>query len=180
MPLAEHLIKGRETLLTQWVQRADAVYAFETAGFVRSSQDSLSNPVGRRTLEAAAALFDALLAPRPDQQALTPALTEFVKVRAVQDLPPEKALAALFAFKPLIRAYLAAEAVFVDFALREELAVLDARVDELALLSFALYSRCREELFQLRLADMRRRSDVFVRLAQQRGQSGPEEETPGA
>ena len=168
MSLAEHLHKGRTALLSQWVQGAESVYAFDTAGFLRSKQDSVANPVGLRTREAAEALFAAMLEPEPDMEALTPPLAEFLRVRAIQDLPPEKTLAAFFSFKHLIRAYLAQESVFVDFALREELTHLEARIDELALLAFSIYSRCREELFHLRLQDMRRRSDVFVRLAQKR------------
>lgn len=183
MFLAEHLHKGRAALLSQWVQGAESVYAFDTAGFLRSRQDTLANPVGLRTREAAEALFAALLEPEPDMEALTPPLAEFLRVRAVQDLPPEKTLAAFFAFKPLIRAYLAQESVFIDFALREELTRLEGRIDELALLAFSIYSRCREELFHLRLQDMRRRSDVFVRLAQKRdpaSQDARQDPLPGA
>ncbi len=165
-PVLEHFCAS---LAGSWVAAANAVYPFATDGFLRSSQDPFANPVGRRSAELAPLLCRAVIGLPHDDAALSAALEEFVRVRAVQDLPPETSLEALFACKGIIRSCLKDQGIELAQTDRQELEAMDTRCDSLALRAFGMYSRQREAFFEARIQDVRRRHSQILRLAERHG-----------
>jgi len=86
-------------------------------------------------------------------------LDDLVRLRAVQDFTPAQALAFLFSLKKIIRDELR-EAN--HDAPHEELFEFEARIDRLALSAFEIYARCREQLFEIRMNQMRRDNHVLI------------------
>ncbi|MDL2210620.1 RsbRD N-terminal domain-containing protein [Desulfovibrio sp. OttesenSCG-928-O18] len=169
MRLALVLEKARPALANRWAEAANAVYPFAATGFLRTRQDPFANPVGQRSRELAEVLLAAVLGAPHSGQALRAALEEFVRVRAMQDLPPETSLQVMFAYKDIIRDYLKEHTVSQDDALREDLRAMDERCDTLALLAFGGYSRARETFHDARIEDVRRRHSQVMRLAKRHG-----------
>lgn len=169
MRLAAVLEKARPALAARWAEAADAVYPFAAAGFLRSRRDPFANPVGQRSRELSETLLDAVIGVPHDGKALRAALEEFVRVRAMQDMPPETSLQVMFAYKDIIRVYLKEHAITPDEPMREDLRAMDERCDTLALLAFGGYTRARETFHNARIEDVRRRHSQVMRLAKRRG-----------
>lgn len=169
MRLAAVLEKAEASLAARWVDAANAVYPFATAGFLRTKRDAFANPVGQKSLDLSTVLLAAVLGKPHDGTTLRAALEEFVRVRAVQDIPVESALQAMFAYKAIIREYLKEHTVTVTDAMQKDLEAADDRCDTLALLAFGIYTRSRESFFTLRIDDMRRRNSQVMRLAKKHG-----------
>ena len=178
MSLAAALEKARSSLATRWVEAANAVYPFAATGFLRTRQDAFANPVGRRSQDLSEILFTAVIGKPHDGKALRSALEEFVRVRAMQDVPVEASMQVMFAYKSIIRDYLREHTITPDPAMRKELEAMDERCDTLALLAFGIFSRARETFFNARLEDMRRRHSQVARLAKRHGLIVPDLESP--
>ena len=89
-----------------------------------------------------------------DPERLCSHLEEIIKIRAVQEFTPAKAVSFVFLLKDAIRAQLGDDAK--DPRAREELRAIDTRVDQLALFAFDVYVMCREKVFSLRLNEIRK------------------------
>lgn len=175
MRLAALLEKSRATLAARWAEAANAVYPFATAGFLRTSADAFANPVGARSRELSEILCGAVIGLPHDGKALRAALEEFVRVRAVQDVPVETALQVMFAYKTIFRDFLKERTVTLDDVMRGELEAMDERCDTLALLAFGIYVRAREAFHSARVEDVRRRGKQVMRLARKHGLAVPNE-----
>ncbi len=185
MSLAAVLEKACPTLASRWVDAANAVYPFATAGFLRTGQDPFANPVGQRSRDLAPLFCRAVIGLPHDEGAFRSALEEFIRVRAMQDIPVPASLEALFAYKEIIRSHLRETGVACGPAEREELEAMDRRCDSLALSAFGMYTQARETFFEARLGDVRRRHSQILRLAERHGLAEPEPvaapaATPGA
>ena len=104
------------------------------------------------------AVLDGFLA-GAERDAVSPGLDELVRLRAVREFSPAESVGFVFGLKAALREVLQGEVRTAD------LAGLDRRVDELALLAFALYVACREKVYELRAKMMRDRSYMLVRRA---------------
>ena len=177
--LQARLLQHREELTRRWIDVVHGTYPFETIGFLRTRKDRFMNPVGHRTDEAAQAVIDAVLVPEVDETALGKALEEIVRVRAVQDFPPETAIGIFFALKDILRAHLAADTGSEAYA--PALRGLEARIDAIVLMAFGAYARCREQLFRMKVEETQRRYSQIVRLARKYGDvpETPENPVPG-
>ncbi|MDL2272691.1 RsbRD N-terminal domain-containing protein, partial [Desulfovibrio sp. OttesenSCG-928-I05] len=166
---------GRAELCSRWAESADAVYPFAAAGLLRTLRDPFANPVGGRTKAAASLILSGILDAEYDDDEFRVGLEEFLRVRAVQDMTPEEALAPVFVFKQLIREHLEAKKIPVTWELRGQLTVIEDRVDALALLAFGMYTRCRDAFHELRLKDVQRRHSQLLRYMQRHGLDDTEE-----
>ena len=166
MTITELCEKHREDLLPKWVERFFATYPLDSVGFLRSSGDPFSNPVGRITHEATALLYDSIAGKDANPERVKAALGELVRVRAVQDFNPSRALGPLYLLKSLIREKALAQ------NLCRELLELESRVDALALLAFDLYAEDREKVFTIRVEEVKRGQSQLVRWAKAKGVEG--------
>jgi hypothetical protein len=164
--LAEVIDQRRARVLDRWRERVLAGYPAETARFLRREQDRFANPVGHAVRELTEATLEAIVRGRPAGE-LTEPLDRLVRVRAVQDLTPAQAVGFVLELKAVLREELAG--VPTAAAAPGELGDLEDWLDRLLLLSFDLYSRCREQVFEIRVQDIRNRAlGVSDRLNQWR------------
>ena len=153
----------KDELSARWIEIVHGTYPFDTIGFLRTRKDRFANPVGYRTEEAAKAVIDALFTETPDQEALSAAVEEIVRVRAIQDFPPETAVGVFFAIKDVIRDVLRRSAAMAETL--PALLAMESRVDAVALMAFGAYARCRETLHQLKVDEFKRQHSQILRLA---------------
>lgn len=152
MNLAKQLAPQKATIVKQWNKRVLACYPKETARFLDSQKDPFQNPVGQHSLQSLRSLID-LLGGDPDPMALCKALDPIIRIRAIQDFTPSRAVGFVFELKGLIR------------NLRPEIKMdadqwryLDRRIDEMALAAFDVFMECREKIFDLKADDIRERT----------------------
>jgi hypothetical protein len=75
-------------------------------------------------------------------------LDPIIRIRAVQDFSPGQALRFVFLLKDVIRKNFGME--IGEFNLHTELQRLESQIDDLALLAFDVYMKCRERLYEIR------------------------------
>ena len=151
--LDEYLSEKRDAVVTEWYDRVTSQSPPETAKFLREQAEPFANPVGAGLREELGPLYDAVVTGN-NVDRVDRALDRLIRVWAVQDLKPSEALAFLVELKRLIRARVASDGLECG----AELAELDDRIDGVLLAALDVYSRCREEIFDIRVKDVRNRS----------------------
>jgi hypothetical protein len=161
MPFSAALANHRSAVVKKWFERLLQTYPESTTRFLSQEKDSFRNPVGHTLHEGLSALFDGLIQPT-DMASLTPVLDSIVRIRAVQDFTAGQALAFPFLLKQIIRAEFTADALRYS----DELVAMEARIDELALLAFELFVKCREQVYGIKANEIKRRSFILERVHQ--------------
>ena len=142
-----------EELLKEWFEQAIAAYPAEAHKyFVRVDKD-FANPVGSNIYRNMDHLLSELHGDR-DADKLYGHLEMIMKIRAVQDMKPSKALAFLPSFKHLILTTFKNE-VNAGQITQVDLDDLYTDIDTLMLIAFDLYSESKEQLSNLRIAQVK-------------------------
>jgi len=149
--LRESLRDCEDAIFERWMADTLAVYPDEGARAFAREQNRFANPVGHSLRVGIRAIVTALLAGN-DEEEIRRALNDILQIRAIQQLTPATAVGFLFALKALIRDTLRADAG----RLTAELAELDRRIDQAALMGFDLYVAHRERVYELRLNEVKR------------------------
>ena len=168
MSLPELLRDKRSAILSLWKELTLEVYAEESARFIKSEKDRFNNPVGESINSGLETLFDGLLGGRPADE-MEQALDGIVRIRAVQDLSPSQGVGFVFLLKRAIREQ-AGDALAGGEALTE-LSVLEARIDSIALAAFDIYARCRQQICDIRVNEIRHLTSKLLERAE-RADSG--------
>lgn len=135
--------ESSEALAKRWFERVLASYRGPMSTRATSDEDPFLNPVAHTLREGLAKLARELTGAM-DEAAVAPALDAVVRLRAVQDFSPAEAVGFVFELRSLLRE---------EGGPVSEL--MDARVDELALMAFNKYMDCREQIFELRAKELR-------------------------
>ncbi len=139
-----------EDIVQRWVERTLASYPPETHPFLNGEQDPFRNPVGHTLRKNLATLVDELLG-EMDKNRIAEALDALVRMRAVQNFSPTDALRFVFDLRAVMQES--------SGAVPEPLL---SRIDELALMAFDQYMSCREQIFELRVRELRSRMRYAV------------------
>ncbi len=146
----------RAAMLERWFEASIAGSAPETVRFLHRQKDPFANPVGAALRRGLAAILDGVLDGTPAAE-LTEPLDGIIRIRAVQDLSPARALE----FLPALKSLLWEDPTFDDDRRRE----LELRVDRVLLEAVNLYVACRERVYEIRVTEIRNRSmKVLERL----------------
>jgi hypothetical protein len=140
-----------ESVATEWLKRVLASYPEQTARILLQEKDRFRNPVGYALKEGLPVLVEELFGGM-NQERVVPALEQIVRIRAVQDFSAAQAVGFVFLLKPIV-------------AQTPGLANIDSRIDELALLAFDLFMKCREQLYEARVNETKRRVFALERRA---------------
>ncbi|UCE81751.1 MAG: RsbRD N-terminal domain-containing protein [Deltaproteobacteria bacterium] len=153
MSLEEFLLEKKSAILKRWFDSILETYPSDTKQFLRTKKDRFENPVAHRISSGIEGIFSQILNDAKVEDA-SPFLDKVIRIRAVQDFPPSQALAFIFDLKRLVR-----EAVVGDTRegqLSEELWRLEQKIDEMGLLALDIYTKCREEIYELRVNEVKR------------------------
>jgi len=134
-------------------------YPEDTFRFLQREKDRFANPVGfaiNRNLET---LFDQLIG-EMDPEAMNESLDGIIRIRAVQDFGASQAVGFLLLLKDALD-----QSLERDHLGAEELAGLisfHSRIDRMLLMSFDLYMRDREKVFDIRAREIQARSVKLI------------------
>lgn len=174
MKLREFLSEKRAAIREKWFDSILASYPADTSNFLKSHKDKFTNPVGSAIAGAVDGILGELIegGRLPAEAGAAPGyLDDIIRIRAVQGFTASEAVSFVLALKKIIRAEVGGgkEAG----GLLGEMPGLEDRIDALALLSFDIYMRCREKVYDLKANELRQRT---FRLLQRAGlQEVPEE-----
>jgi len=153
----ETYLSERKTAIVQaWFDRVVETYPPDTSLFLKNQKDPFANPVGSTTLTSLKSLLDELIKPQSDPAILDAALDPIIRIRAVQAMfsPAQAAGFPLF-LKHIIRNDLKRQ--LTDPDLMKSLMDFEKRIDDLTLMAFNIYMKCREAVFRLRTNEERER-----------------------
>lgn len=150
--LAALLRPHQDAIARRWGEAILATYPEQAAAVFGREQDRFANPVGHSVRTGVngvvAALCDGL-----DEAQIRAGLREIIQVRAVQQFSPAQAVGFVFQLKAVVRHVLEGEG---RPAAAPELAALDGVVDRVALAAFEVFTACREQVYELRLEEVKR------------------------
>ena len=162
MAFARLLQEKKSAILDRWFDLVLETYQADTQRFLKKQKSRFGNPVAQEISQGIEGVFDQLVK-GAGEEASSPFLDRIVRIRAVQEFTPAQALAFVFGLKMVIREELAGSLAGSSFAV--ELADFDARIDRLALLAFNIYMKCKEQIFQLRVDEVKNRVGALLRRA---------------
>ena len=163
MSLDELLVQRRKIVLQTWLDLLLSTYPPETVRLLKKETDQFANPVGHTFSVALGEILDEFLHGDSPEK-LAPLLDRIIRIRAVQEFSPSQALAFIFSLKK-IAAEIQAEAEEAPQAW-DDMSAFEAKVDELGLLAFDVYMRCRENLFEVRMKEVKDRTYRLLQRAE--------------
>lgn len=155
------LTRKRGTILKRWFDLILETYPADVAVFLRNEQNRFTNPVGHVLTEGTALLYDGLIH-NVDPEKIVSALDGIIRIRAVQDSLPSQAVGFIFFLKKAVREEM--EKAFTGDALLTALSQLETKIEMMSLLAFDVYTRCREEVHNIRSGEIRMERDMAMRL----------------
>ena len=158
MTLKSLMQERKDAILQRWLRDTMATYAKDTFLFLGKQKDPFANPVGHSLRTGTQGVLESLLEGM-DPEKICGHLNEIIKVRAIQDFSPSQAVSFVFLLKTAIRAEIKEAA---DRELREELAELEAQIDQIALFAFDIYVKCREHVYELRVNEVKRNVSAIM------------------
>jgi hypothetical protein len=162
----EKLLKEKKSAIQgKWLDKILETYPADTKRFLRKQKDQFANPVGHTISKEIQSLYtEALCTEEIDPVEVSPILDRIIRIRAVQDFAPSQAVAIIFLLKKVIREELGSE--IQENSLHDELLAFESRIDDLALLAFDIYMKCREKIYEIRANEA---SNQVSRLLQRAG-----------
>jgi len=156
MNLQDLLFKKKLPILTQWFDEVLSTYPADSQNFIREKGNRFANPVGATIVESLEGLYGELLRGWEEEKVL-PFLDPIIRMRAVQQLSPSQAVSFIPALKKIVSLELAEE--IQRNHLVEEFHEFGAEVDRLTLLSFDLYTSCREKVHEIKIQELKNSSE---------------------
>ena len=176
--LEQVLLSRKGAILAEWRCAVLATYAAETHAFLASEKDPFCNPVGHVLNQTGDALFEIVMTGMERERAEED-LGDIVRVRAVQDFSPSRALSFVDAMRKAIR-HEALPMVVEETGFRHLLCI-ESRLDEAMLVAVDLYVACKKRIDDIRVKEAKAEKERLLKLiramggASELGDSG----TPG-
>ena len=147
------LKQQKQVILQSWIDMILSSYSDDAAKFMKSQKDKFQNPVGQTISENIETLFDQLV-DKYDSEKVYSALDNILKIRAVQDCSPSQAVFFIFQLKNIIAEHI--DDLLKQKKILREFRDFEQKIDQLALLTFDVYAICRENLFRIRLKEVKK------------------------
>jgi hypothetical protein len=157
--LRQLLREKQNAIARSWLAEVLATYPGNSAALFAREKNRFANPVGH-SLRVGIEGILAVVLEDGDSEEMRKHLKEIIKIRAIQAFAPSQALSFVYSLKEIIRAELREAKADPTFA--TELAALDALIDRIALVAFDMYVECREQVYELRLNEVKRQVSWVV------------------
>lgn len=163
--LEQVLFSRKGAILEEWRRAVVATYAAETHAFLTSEKDPFCNPVGNVLRQTGDALFEIAVTGMERERA-EEGLSDIVRLRAVQDFSPSRALSFVDAMRKAIRHELLPMVEKTGF---NHLLCVESRLDEAMLVAVDLYVACKKQIEEIRIKEARAEKERLLRLIRAMG-----------
>ena len=162
MKLKDLLEEKKSSISKKWFEAIVETYPTDASGFLKKQKDRFANPVGHTISQGTESILDALIEEKDLPEEL-PFLDDIIKVRAIQDFTPSKAMAFIFLLKKVVREELEKE--IRQNQIDDELLTFELKIDELALFAFDIYAKFRDQLNELKTDELKRMTYTLLKKA---------------
>jgi hypothetical protein len=145
-------MRAHAAILDAWIEKTVQIYPEQARTSIARGGERFRNPVGFTVRESLAKVLQEL-AGEMDAARTSEALDGLVRLRAVQECTPAEAVCFVFLLRQIIR----------EHGARDQFPDLERRIDELALMTFDQYVKCREDLALVRINEAKRALSVRQR-----------------
>lgn len=149
MNLEKHLNDKQSKLVENWIASVIATYPANSVKFFKDTKDPFANPVGSTIKRSIDLLFTEVIKQKMDPAAVNEAMDPIIRLRAVQEFTPSKAVSFIFTIKHLLRKEFTKQ--LKDESVGRFLSDVESNVDEMILIAFDIYGKCREKIYLLRI-----------------------------
>ncbi len=133
---------------------------------LRTVDDEFLNPAGTTVRTATKKLLDAVLGEDIETESLQKSMKELIRLQAVQELSPAQAMLPFVTLKQHI--YNIVEKALVSENFLEYKEMTD-RIDTLMLMAFDMFAQDKEELYRVRVKELKNAQSQILRFAQSKG-----------
>ncbi len=159
MSLDVLLRNSEDAILSRWLDDALAVYPGDSAAIFKREKDPFANPIGRSLREGTRGILRALVNGK-NAEVVRQHVSEIMRIGAVQQHSPSRAIGFLFSLKGAIRAELHGAVTQAEYS--SALAELDNQIDQIGLMAFDIYVQYREQVCELRINEVKRQVSRIV------------------
>ncbi|RJQ24308.1 MAG: hypothetical protein C4560_00005 [Nitrospiraceae bacterium] len=153
MKLYGFLSEKKSAVLNRWYEAILNTYPSDSAKFLRGQKNPFLNPVGATTFKGIEEIYEYLLHGEGNEK-VSLFLDNIIRIRAVQDFTPSQCVRPILFLKEAVRGELKAE--ISAHGLQDELLEFELKIDDMSLLAFDIYMKCREKLYHLRANELQR------------------------
>ncbi len=171
MMFGELLRDNKEAIVKRWLGDVLAMYPEDSSVVLGRRRNQFANPVGHSLRVGTLAVFEALLQ-EEDIEQIGRSLHEIIKIRAVQQFTASQAVGFIFLLKQAVRAELGESIQEAHVA--AEWSELQDRIDRLVLVAFDIYAHCRQQLYDIRVGELKRQIPWAMEKMYQCGNSNQE------
>ncbi|MEJ2586157.1 MAG: RsbRD N-terminal domain-containing protein [Deltaproteobacteria bacterium] len=166
MSLNDLLSEKRSKIIKRWRDAIILSYPKDSQSFLKREKSQFANPVGSLIGKEIENLYDGVIK-GGDPDKMSTSLEAIIRIRAVQDFTPSQAVAFVIQLKQIIREEFGAGS-------SADLQGLENRIDEVLLLAFDIYSKCRQKLNDVRVREVKNqvgrlleRANLIVEIPEQ-------------
>jgi hypothetical protein len=177
MNFKDLLIEKKSSIVKKWFDLIIEIYPSDPSNYFKKQTDRFLNPVGHTISEGIDGLFDELLNGVDSSEKFFPFLNDILRIKAVQDFSPSKAISFIFLLKQAVREELKSE--IKKQQISDDLTLFESRIDSIALLSFDIYMKCREKIYEIKADETKRmtfrllqRANLICEIQEQETDSG--------
>ena len=169
MNIANLLPEKKSAILRRWYDSILHTYAIETSDFLKNQKNQFANPVGHTIYRGMDGLLDEFFIYIGQKgqggsfDKVSAYLDDIIRIRAIQDFTPSRAIAFIFFLKNIIKEELSSE--ISRNGMHDELLYLEHEIDRLSLISFDIYMKCREKIYDLKANELRNMTSKLVERA---------------
>ncbi len=158
LDLAEAFRNYEDKIVDGWVDYT--LSSYKSSVFFKKSPDKFANPVGGNTKEALGSLFKLLVKKDADPTGFAVPLEQIMRIRSIQEFTASEAAGPIFAVKHITRALLEKDSERKH--LISELYDFEFAVDLATLQAFDLYMQCREQLYLVRIKEIKTGTHILT------------------
>ena len=141
-------------ILKDWKDALLSSFPEETSPFL-NNPDPFVNPIGAMFPKMLETLYDQITGEMNDDN-ISAALDDYIKLRAVQDSDPSLAFDFLMYLKKMLRSREFGSKLYETGC--GNVNILEDRIDYIVLKSFDMYMKCREKIYTLRINEFKKRA----------------------
>ncbi|MFH1773537.1 MAG: RsbRD N-terminal domain-containing protein [Methanobacteriota archaeon] len=162
MPLKNLLSERKNEILERWFELIMGTYSLGATGGRKEEKDVLSNPIEHITSKEIGVIYEELLSPNMNLDKLMESLDNIIRVRAIQDFSPSEAISFVFFLKKAVREELKKE--MGDHKILREILNFETAIDKLASMAFDIYVKCKQDIYELRVNEVRTHRDRVIKV----------------
>ena len=147
MTIDKLLEEKRSKILKKWRDAIIQSYPEGSQGFLKKEKSQFANPVGLIISKEIETLYDEMVK-GDNTEKISSCLDSIIRIRAVQDFKPSRAVAFVLQLKQILREELGSSH-------SDEMHILGNKIDEITLLAFDVYSACRQKIFEIRVNEVK-------------------------